>query len=96
MRSTYLVAYDIKDEKRLVKIFRKMRGYGNRLQYSVFICKLSEMEKTKMLIELMDIMRKDEDSLVIVDLGVSVNAAEKRMEFIGAMPDLENEEVMVV
>jgi CRISPR-associated protein Cas2 len=90
------VAYDIKDEKRLIKIFRKMRRYGNRLQYSVFICKLSEIEKTEMIIELMDIMRTDEDSLIIVDLGVSVNAAENRMKFIGAKPDLESEEVMVV
>ena len=38
MRTTYLVCYDICDDKRLKKVFKVMRNYGDHLQYSVFEC----------------------------------------------------------
>ena len=38
MRQSYLVCYDISDDKRLRKVFKTMRGYGDHLQYSVFEC----------------------------------------------------------
>lgn len=38
MRSTYLVCYDICNDKRLRKVFQVVRGYGDHLQYSVFEC----------------------------------------------------------
>ena len=41
MRKKYVVSYDITDPKRLNQICKKMRGYGDTLQYSVFICDLS-------------------------------------------------------
>jgi CRISPR-associated endonuclease Cas2 len=41
MRTCYLVAYDIADPKRLQRVHRTMRGYGDPLQYSVFRCILS-------------------------------------------------------
>ena len=34
MRTSYLVCYDIADEKRLRKVFQTMRGYGDHLQFS--------------------------------------------------------------
>ena len=41
MRTSYLVCYDICDDKRLRKVFQTMRGYGDHLQYSVFECQLT-------------------------------------------------------
>jgi len=34
MRSSYLVTYDIADDKRLRQVFQTMRGYGDHLQFS--------------------------------------------------------------
>jgi hypothetical protein len=34
MRTSYLVCYDICDDKRLRKVFQTMRNYGDHLQYS--------------------------------------------------------------
>ena len=34
MRSSYLVCYDISDDKRLRKVFKLMRGFGDHLQFS--------------------------------------------------------------
>ena len=39
MRMSYLVCYDIADEKRLRKVF-KVVGYGDHLQFLVFECQL--------------------------------------------------------
>jgi CRISPR-associated protein Cas2 len=38
MRHRYIVAYDIRDEVRLRRVHDVVRGYGIRLQYSVFLC----------------------------------------------------------
>ena len=41
MRNRYFVAYDVMDPARLARTYKKMLGYGDRVQYSVFICSLS-------------------------------------------------------
>ena len=38
MRNTYLVCYDIRDDKRLRKVHKTMRDFGDHLQYSIFEC----------------------------------------------------------
>ena len=43
-RRRYLVAYDIREDKRLRRVHKTMKGYGWSLQYSVFICDLDTME----------------------------------------------------
>jgi hypothetical protein len=37
-RNTYLVCYDICDDKRLREVFKTMRDFGDHLQYSIFDC----------------------------------------------------------
>lgn len=44
MRTSYLICYDICDDKRLRKVFQVMRGFGDHLQYSVFECQLTAMD----------------------------------------------------
>ena len=41
MRASYLVCYDIADDKRLRKVFKLMRGFGDHLQFSVFECQFT-------------------------------------------------------
>ena len=43
-RRRYLVAYDIREDRRLRNVATCMEGYGDRIQYSVFVCDLSEEE----------------------------------------------------
>jgi CRISPR-associated protein Cas2 len=52
MRLLYVVTYDISDKKRLRKVFRLMRGYGDHLQLSVFRCELSGVERFELLVSL--------------------------------------------
>ena len=38
MRNRHIVAYDVSDPARLRRVHRKMNGFGDALQYSVFAC----------------------------------------------------------
>jgi CRISPR-associated protein Cas2 len=41
MRNKYLVCYDIGDDKRLRRIFKTMRDFGDHPQYSIFECQFT-------------------------------------------------------
>jgi CRISPR-associated protein Cas2 len=43
-RRGYLVAYDIREDRRLRNVACCIEGYGERIQYSVFVCDLSDQE----------------------------------------------------
>ena len=48
MRTTYLICYDISNDKRLRRVFKVCKDYGVHLQYSVFESDLSPAEKTEL------------------------------------------------
>jgi CRISPR-associated protein Cas2 len=68
-RRRYLIAYDIRDDRRLRSIAVCMEGYGERIQYSVFVADLSDREKYLMRGDIESRMKHTEDSVMIVDLG---------------------------
>jgi CRISPR-associated protein Cas2 len=68
-RRRYLVAYDIREDRRLRAIATCMEGYGTRVQYSVFVCDLSETEAVHMRSDIEDRMKASEDSVMVIDLG---------------------------
>lgn len=79
-RRRYLVAYDIREPKRLRQIAKTMAAYGERLQYSLFICDLTKAELIGLRSDSESIMNLKVDSVVLVDLG-EVNEA--RFTFLG-------------
>jgi CRISPR-associated protein Cas2 len=85
-RRRFLVAYDIRDDKRLRAVAGCMEGYGTRIQYSVFICDLSAKEKVLMRGDIETVMRRSEDSVMIVDLGAARDAS--RFVFLGCHEEL--------
>lgn len=40
-RTRYVVAYDIPDDRRRLRVAKLLEGYGERVQYSVFECVLT-------------------------------------------------------
>jgi len=69
VRISYLICYDICDDKRLRKVFQTMRNYGDHLQYSVFECQLTATDLAKCRSELSGIIHHDEDQVLFVSLG---------------------------
>jgi CRISPR-associated protein Cas2 len=83
MRHRYLVAYDVSDPKRLRRIYKKMYGFGEPLQYSVFQCALSDVELTLMRDAIGAIINHGEDRVMIVDIGPLEGRAATAFQFLG-------------
>lgn len=61
----YLIAYDVRDEKRLLRTAKLLKGYGSRIQLSVFRCRLSKRQIERLKWDLTKIMDEDDDLLII-------------------------------
>jgi CRISPR-associated protein Cas2 len=83
MRTTYLVCYDIADDKRLRKVFKTCRNYGDHLQYSIFECDLSESEFVKLERDLGEIINHAKDQVLFVALGAAESRGERVIRAIG-------------
>jgi len=59
----YVVAYDIPDDRRRQRIARALEGHGERVQYSVFECRLTNKQFRALWEELKEIAELKEDSL---------------------------------
>ena len=79
----YLVSYDIADPKRLRKVFKTMRGFGDHLQFSVFLCVLSPLQRERMERRLEDLIHHGEDQVLIVPLGAASADRSWRMTTLG-------------
>ena len=87
-RRRYIVGYDIADPKRLRKTHDVVQGYGYRLQFSVFICDLSDAEKIALKSELSAVIHFTNDQVSIVDLGDVESRGQDCFEFMGIRPSL--------
>lgn len=65
----YVVAYDIRDDKRWRRIFKLMKGYGEWLQLSVFQCRLSRRRHAELLATVDEIIADEHDHVLMLDLG---------------------------
>lgn len=96
MRNRYLVCYDICDPKRLRKTFRKMQGYGDAMQFSVFICELSLREKAVLMAELNEIINHAEDCVMTIDLGTIDRDLDDKVVFLGVKKDLPERQALII
>ncbi len=73
MRTDILVSYDVNTEdqdgrRRLARVARACKNYGQRVQYSVFECSVNEMGLERLRRKLVGIIDPDSDSLRIYHL----------------------------
>ena len=73
-RFDILVCYDVNTttsdgERRLRRVAKACEGFGQRVQYSVFECSLSDMLMHRLRSKLLDIIDSEQDSLRIYFLS---------------------------
>jgi CRISPR-associated protein Cas2 len=68
MKADYLVCYDIKDERRLQRVCRYLKGKGLHLQYSVFLCSLRWPELKELKAELTSLIDEKQDDVRLYPL----------------------------
>jgi CRISPR-associated protein Cas2 len=95
-RSRYIVCYDIADAKRLRRVFRTMRGFGDALQYSVFSCDLSAKERVRLEAALLQVMNGEEDRVLILDAGPSEGRGEACFRVLGRQDLPQSRQAVIV
>jgi CRISPR-associated protein Cas2 len=83
MRRCYLVCYDIRDPKRLRRVHKVLKGYGEAWQFSVFFCVLKDIDRVRLQTDLEEQMNQKEDQAMILDLGSNEQAARAAATVIG-------------
>ena len=66
-KAWHIVTYDVRDDRRLRLVAHLLEGYGERIQYSVFRCRLSRRDLSRLRWELVQVMAP-EDNLLVVPL----------------------------
>ncbi len=84
----FLVAYDVRDRKRLRRTAKHLEGYGSRLQYSLFKCCLSNRGVERLRWELTRILAP-EDSIMIIGL-CPICAGRVRERNVKVFPEEDN------
>ena len=83
MRNSYIVSYDIADPKRLRRVFKTMRAWGDHLQFSVFECQLTRMDLVRLRADLTEIIHHKEDQVLFVDLGPAEGRGDRVISALG-------------
>lgn len=83
MRQIYIVSYDISDPKRLRKVFKAMRNWGDHIQLSVFECELTDRELVELRTELTAIIHHGEDQVLFIDVGPVSGRGDRSIESLG-------------
>jgi CRISPR-associated protein Cas2 len=96
MRRLYIVTYDICDPKRLRRVFKTMKGFGEHMQLSVFQCDLPEMDLVRMRLALSEIIHHAEDQVLIIDLGPTEGRPIKSIESLGKCVSVVERRTQVV
>jgi CRISPR-associated protein Cas2 len=96
MRLLYIVTYDVRDDRRLRRVFRLMRGYGDHVQYSVFRCELSDKERAELMSKLADVLKPSEDQALLFPLGPAGGAREQGISHVGLPYEPSDRSAIVV
>jgi CRISPR-associated protein Cas2 len=91
MRRCYLVCYDICHAKRLRRVFKVMKGYGEHWQFSVFFCVLKDIDRVRLQTDLEREMNLKEDQVMLLDLGPNEKEAREATTVLGhALPHVDS------
>ena len=84
------------DPRRLARTYRKMNGFGEPAQYSVFICDLSPKERALLETALTEILNLKEDRVLIVDMGPSEGRGRESFTTLGTARELPRRSAMII
>lgn len=64
-RRRFLVAYDVTDDRRRARVEKACKGFGRRIQYSIFECYLDPLRRDKLEERLLNLLDLRTDRLGI-------------------------------
>jgi len=88
----YVVSYDIPDDKKRLRMAKTMLDFGDRVQHSVFECRLED-KRLELLIKRLEKFVGTEDSVRIYSLCAKCESAAKTM---GRQDEPKNDKLFIV
>ncbi|MEM9196188.1 MAG: CRISPR-associated endonuclease Cas2 [Myxococcota bacterium] len=82
-RHAFIVSYDITDDRRRREVYDICRGFGERVQYSVFRCHLDETERIELQVEIEGAINHLDDQVLFIDIGPVEGRAKHCVRAIG-------------
>lgn len=79
----FVVAYDVADDARRTRMSHLLERFGDRVQYSVFVVDIGAARLARMKAEVVALMKLDEDSIVLCDLGPADGVEAGRFTYLG-------------
>ena len=73
-----------------------MRGYGDPIQYSVFVCDLSPKEMLLMKSDLIELINVSEDRILIINSGSAEKTAKGNIITVGMSLEDAKESAIVI
>lgn len=95
MRTRYLLCYDVRNAVRLRRTAKVAEMWGERLEYSIFVCDLDRVERARLEAALRDVLNLTVDRVFLVDLGPPATSR-KRFRWITPPVDFPDPSVAVV
>lgn len=83
MRNTFIVCYDISDDKRRAQAHKTLRGFGDHLQYSVFECQMNPADLARCRYQLGKAIHHQEDQVLFLDLGPAEGRGDRVITALG-------------
>ena len=75
----FVIAYDIRDDRRRLEVFNILKGYATRVQYSVFEAYLSKENMVELRYRIGKAINEKEDSVFIYRLCQSCSEDVERI-----------------
>lgn len=83
MRQSFLVCYDISHHRRLAQVAKAMKGFGDRVQFSVFECQMTKADLVRCRHALGSLIDHRKDQVLFVDLGPAEGRGDRVISSLG-------------
>lgn len=91
-----VVAYDVPDDARRLRISRALSEFGDRVQYSVFVVDATPAGLGRMSRRVESLMDAEADSVLLCDLGPLRSVESSRFRYLGCKRPITSDDDFVV
>lgn len=91
-----LVAYDVPDDRRRLRLAKVLSQYGDRIQYSVFIIDVAPAKLLRLRDEVTAVVDLEEDSVLLCDLGLTKALDDSIFSYIGQTREITSLEAIIL
>ncbi len=95
MRRT-LIAYDVPDDRRRLRVARLLEQYGDRIQYSVFVVDLLPSKLLRLKGSLKEVIDPRVDSILLCDLGLVKTLTAAEFSYMGQQRSITPQGPMIL